>query len=141
MSSSRYGLVETMRTRSRPTGRPCGLRNFAPHICDIPRLEAKMTSGDSSFSRARFKNEKHSMSSIWTSSMKRTCNMRTMTKAIGMISVRRETHSRDDLHFFLLSSLPILCVDLVLKFRLNFPRMACKQRRKPCALLLMTSIS
>jgi len=40
----------------------------------IPRFVATMSMGAISDSRARFRNEKHSMSSIWTSSIKSTCH-------------------------------------------------------------------
>ena len=39
----------------------------------IPRFVATMRMGAMSDSRARFRNEKHSMSSMWTSSIKSTC--------------------------------------------------------------------
>jgi hypothetical protein len=38
----------------------------------IPLLVAKITTGAASLSSALFKKEKHSISSIWTSSIKRT---------------------------------------------------------------------
>ncbi|CAK5280381.1 unnamed protein product [Mycena citricolor] len=73
MSSSTYGFVLTMSTRSsRSTGSPWGERNLVPRMRAIPRLEAMMTRGDSSFSNARLRNEKHSMSNMCTSSMNRT---------------------------------------------------------------------
>lgn len=39
----------------------------------MPRLVAMMRTGERSLSKARFKKEKHSMSNMWTSSIKRTC--------------------------------------------------------------------
>lgn len=42
----------------------------------MPLLVAMMRTGDRSLSRARFRKEKHSMSSIWTSSINKTCSHR-----------------------------------------------------------------
>jgi hypothetical protein len=42
----------------------------------MPRFEAMITSEESSFSSARSRYEKHSMSSMCTSSTKRTCCVR-----------------------------------------------------------------
>lgn len=39
----------------------------------MPRLVAMMRTGERSLSKARFRKEKHSMSNMWTSSIKRTC--------------------------------------------------------------------
>src|SRR5439155_14026661 len=71
--SSLYRVVLIINKRSNKSiGIPCGLLYFVPRILVIPRFEAIMTIGDLSSSRARFKNEKHSISSIWTSSIKST---------------------------------------------------------------------
>jgi len=43
-----------------------------PLIFVIPLLVAKITTGAASLSKALFKNEKHSISNIWTSSMNKT---------------------------------------------------------------------
>ena len=68
-----YSFVRTIRTRSRrSSGRPCGLMYFVPRTCDIPRFVAMITNGANSFSRARLRKEKHSMSSMCTSSMNNT---------------------------------------------------------------------
>ena len=45
---------------------------LVPRMRATPRLDAMMTRGASSFSSALFKNEKHSMSSMCTSSMNKT---------------------------------------------------------------------
>jgi hypothetical protein len=73
VSVSSYFFVETINIRSnRSTGIPCGDLYLVPRIRVMPRFEAITTSGASSPSRARLRNEKHSMSSMCTSSMKRT---------------------------------------------------------------------
>lgn len=42
----------------------------------MPLFVAIMRTGDKSLSRARFRKEKHSMSSIWTSSINNTWNQK-----------------------------------------------------------------
>ena len=43
-----------------------------PRILVIPLFVARITTGAASVYRARFKNEKHSISNIWTSSINST---------------------------------------------------------------------
>lgn len=46
----------------------------------MPRLVAMMRTGERSLSKARFRKEKHSMSNMWTSSIKRTYGSEKMRK-------------------------------------------------------------
>lgn len=140
ISSSKYGLVLTINTRSRrSTGRPWGLRNLVPRIRDMPLFEAMMTKGDNSFSSARFRKEKHSMSSICTSSMKRTCTEVlvhdqcceiVVVPTPGMISALPSSRHSATLVLIWLRSSGLIS-----------PVSPAKRARKPCVRLLITSIS
>ena len=73
ISCSEYGMVRMIISRSsRSTGTPCGAITSVPRTVHMPRLVAKMTMGARVDSRARLRYVKHSMSSMCTSSIKRT---------------------------------------------------------------------
>mmetsp|Transcript_35304 Transcript_35304/g.104435 ORF Transcript_35304/g.104435 Transcript_35304/m.104435 type:complete len:212 (-) Transcript_35304:441-1076(-) len=73
ISFSEYGSVEMMSRRSsRSIGIPWGDLYCVPRIFVMPRFVATTSTGAMSFSSARLRNEKHSMSSMCTSSMKST---------------------------------------------------------------------
>ena len=73
ISSSLYGVVLMIMSRSsKSSGRPCGDLYCVPRILAMPRFVAVIKTGDKSLSRARLSHEKHSMSSMWTSSTKST---------------------------------------------------------------------
>ena len=73
VSSSSYDFVEMINIRSsRSAGIPWGDLYFVPLILVIPLLLAMTTSGARSPSSARLRKEKHSMSSMCTSSMNST---------------------------------------------------------------------
>mmetsp|Transcript_13505 Transcript_13505/g.31777 ORF Transcript_13505/g.31777 Transcript_13505/m.31777 type:complete len:238 (+) Transcript_13505:124-837(+) len=73
ISSTVYGIVLMMTNRSsKSTGMPCGETMSVPRIVHIPLFVAKMTIGLKVDSKARLRYVKHSMSSMWTSSMKST---------------------------------------------------------------------
>ena len=57
---------------SKSNGNPCGDLYCVPRIFAMPLLVAVISTGDKSLSRARLSHEKHSMSSMWTSSTKST---------------------------------------------------------------------
>lgn len=159
ISSNSYFFVLMINTRSRrSSGIPCGDMYFVPRIWVIPLLEAITTKGDNSFSRARLRKEKHSMSSICTSSMKRTWRDVAITRPLLMNSF--PTHSWHNLCFTLFSPLGHLGVNLLTQFRFDLSGVTlwkvisrCPNRRKgrkdspannakkPCVLLLITSIS
>jgi len=107
---------------------------LVPRIRDIPRLDAIMTNGESSFSRARFRNEKHSMSNMCTSSMKRICdddmyNVKRTTMCIG--KGREKTYTRDDFRLALFSPLRNLGVNLVPQFWFDLAGVASKEGKEP----------
>ena len=73
ISSSLYGVVEMIiNLSSKSSGRPWGDLYCVPRIFAMPRFVAVIKTGDRSLSSARFSHEKHSMSSMWTSSTKST---------------------------------------------------------------------
>mmetsp|Transcript_67398 Transcript_67398/g.158967 ORF Transcript_67398/g.158967 Transcript_67398/m.158967 type:complete len:227 (-) Transcript_67398:343-1023(-) len=87
----------------------------------MPRFVASTSTGDIGDSSARFRNEKHSMSNMWTSSMKRTP---------GTISALPSSrHS---------ATLWSICSRIS---ALISPVSPAKRARKPCARELITSIS
>ena len=61
-----------MSRSSRSSGNPCGDLYCVPRILAMPRFVAVIKTGDRSDSSARLSHEKHSMSSMWTSSTKST---------------------------------------------------------------------
>lgn len=97
--------------------------DFSDAYCNeaIPLFDAIMTIGAISSSRARFRNEKHSISSMWTSSMNRTP---------GMMSALPS--SRHSATFVLIWSRTSCFIS---------PVSPENKARKPCVLLLMTSTS
>jgi len=73
ISFSLYGFVVMINRRSsKSNGIPWGLLWLVPLILTIPLLVARITTGAVSLSKALFKKEKHSKSSIWASSMNKT---------------------------------------------------------------------
>jgi len=73
ISSRLYGINLMIRRRSsKSTGIPWGDFISVPLISQTPLLVARMTIGAKLLSRALFMKVKHSISSMWTSSTKRT---------------------------------------------------------------------
>lgn len=113
----------------------------------MPLLVAMMRTGDKSLSRARFRKEKHSMSSIWTSSINNTWKhkhrklvkynhrqsktyMHVVEPTPGMISALPSS-----LHSHTLALICSRTSDLI------SPVSPENRARKPCVRLLITSIS
>eukprot|EP00755_Sulcionema_specki_P021765 Sspe_Gene.74896::Locus_46807_Transcript_1_1_Confidence_1.000_Length_1484::g.74896::m.74896 len=110
-----------MRRSRRSMGIPCGLRYSVPRMRAIPRLLAMTTTGARWDSSARFSQEKHSMSSMCTSSMNSTPG------TISAFPSSRHSATR-----------PSICSrtsDLI------SPTSPLNRARNPCCLLLITSIS
>ncbi len=84
-----------------------------------------ITRGDNSFSKARFKNAMHSMSSMWTSSINNTYKSKLMGSEIKMTT--KQSYSGYNFSFPLFSPFAHFCVDLIAKLRLNFPCIPGKQ--------------
>ena len=108
----------------------------------MPRFEAITTNGDNSFSNARFKNEKHSTSSICTSSMNSTCDPKLTLKSYDI-----NRQGKLKLTPGIISALPsslhsaTFVLIWVRSSGLISPVSPANRARKPCVLLLMTSIS
>ena len=117
--------VVIIRRRSRRSaGMPWGLLaslSSDPLTLVMPRLLAKTIKGAIFLFQARFKKEKHSKSSKWTSSMNKTP---------GTISA-----------FTIPLSIQLLLIDLITDFRFDFTGISEKRAKKPWVRLLMTSIS
>ena len=128
-SSSEYGCVLTMSTRSsKSIGRPCGLRKRVPRIRAMPRFEAIMTRGASSFSSARLRNEKHSMSSICTSSMNSTYHQPSLILFLAQGS--KTAYTGDNLCLSFFSPFCNFGVNLVTQLGLDLARIACKKSKE-----------
>jgi len=122
ISAGSYSLVLTISTRSnKSTGSPCGDLYLVPRILAMPRLLAIMTIGLSSPSRALLRKEKHSISSMCTSSMNRTPGT--------MLALPSSLHS-DTLVFICERSSGLIS-----------PVSPANNARKPWVRLLITSIS
>jgi hypothetical protein len=127
--------IETRSRRS--TGRP-GTAHIVPRILHMPRLDAVMINGDSSLSNTLFRNEKHSISSVWTSSMNNTCK--------GSVVAEWQVEGKAEF-------IPGVCLSpvrervtegvyLVSQFGFDFASLSpAKRARKPSVLLLIMSIS
>jgi hypothetical protein len=117
--------VLTMSTRSsRSIGRPCGLRKRVPRMRAMPRFEAIMTRGASSFSSARLRNEKHSMSSICTSSMNSTYHQPALMFCFVFARGSKSAYTGDNLCLSFFSPFCNFGVNLVTKLGLNLARIA-----------------
>lgn len=116
----------------------------------MPLLVAMMRTGDRSLSRARFKKEKHSMSSIWTSSINNTWNHKWGSLMVHSHRQReyKHAHSHAGEHTpGMISALPsslhshTLALICSRTSDLISPVSPENRARKPCVRLLMTSIS
>lgn len=94
----------------------------------MPLFVATIRTGDRSLSRAPFRKEKHSMSSIWTSSINNTwrhkhrlsCWVRLQAKKkVKTTLTRSGTYPRNDLCLALLPPLAHFGVNLLTHFRLD----------------------
>lgn len=94
----------------------------------MPLFVATIRTGDRSLSRAPFRKEKHSMSSIWTSSINNTCRHKRrhrvececrQTKRKDNTDILSGTYPRNDLCLALLPPLAHFGINLLTHFRLD----------------------
>lgn len=118
----------------------------------IPLLVAIIRTGDKSLSRARFRKEKHSMSSIWTSSINKTWNHK--QRNLAMYNHRQNKYKHTHTHTHIVELTPGMISALPSSLHSHTLALICsrtsdlispvspeKRARKPCVRLLMTSIS